>query len=287
MKINIYKTAVSFFAIQSILIVILLNNNYMKRLGYLQSMNSEMELLLGIIIILLNLVAIIIIRKLYLSGLEAEQLKTTGIKYEYMVEQNHIYRQHHHDLKNHLTVVLGLLQLGKYTELKEYLDYYLRSVNDTMVKIESGIDEIDVLLSSKVLEAKRKDIHIDLTLASYTKCSKKNLLDLVAIIGNVINNALEAVQDLDQSKRRVNINFQKDPLDYIFELTNPLPQTSPNSPEIFLKEGFTTKQEGGRGNGLFIVKRLTEKMEGSVAIETSNGLFKIRIEIPRHKLEEG
>ncbi|MEA4902312.1 sensor histidine kinase [Desulfitobacterium sp.] len=284
---NIYKTAVAFFAVQSILIVILLNNNYMKDFLYLQSMGSTMELVLGILIVLLNLVAIIVMRILYLSGLEAEQLKTTALKYNHLVEQNQIYRQHHHDLKNHLTVVLGLLQLGKYTELKEYLVSYLRTVNDTMLKIETGMDEIDVLLSAKVNEAKRKDTQVDLIIGNYIKSSRKNILDLVEILGNIINNALEAVQELDPDERIIKLTFQKDPLDYIFECTNALPKSSPNSPELFLREGFSTKQGEGRGNGLFIVKRLSERLGGSVTIDTSEGQFRIKVEIPRHKLEEG
>lgn len=284
---SIYKTAVAFFAVQSILIVILLNNNYMKDFLYLQSMGSTMELVLGILIVLLNLVAIIVMRILYLSGLEAEQLKTTALKYNHLVEQNQIYRQHHHDLKNHLTVVLGLLQLGKYTDLKEYLESYLRTVNDTMLKIETGMDEIDVLLSAKVNEAKRKDTQVDLIIGNYIKSSRKNILDLVEILGNIINNALEAVQELDPDERMIKLTFQKDPLDYIFECTNALPKSSPNSPELFLQEGFSTKQGEGRGNGLFIVKRLSERLGGSVTIDTSERQFRIKVEIPRHKLEEG
>lgn len=50
-------------------------------------------------------------------------------------------------------------------------------------------------------------------------------------------------------------------------------------------EGFSTKQEG-RGQGLFIVKRLTERLGGSITIDPIDGKFKLTIEIPRHRLEE-
>lgn len=100
MKTNIYKTTIAFFMLQSVLIVILLNNNYMKNSDYLQSSLSEwVELLLGLVIVLMNLGAVIIARILYLSGIEAEQLKTTALKYNHMLTQNRIYQQHHHDLK--------------------------------------------------------------------------------------------------------------------------------------------------------------------------------------------
>lgn len=211
MKTNIYKTAILFFTVQSILIVVLINNNYMKSFSFLQSSNSDLvELFLGLIIVLLNLVAVVVVRNLYFSGLEAERLKTTALKYSNMVEQNQIYRQHHHDIKNHLTVVLGLLTLGKNVELKEYLDSYLNTINDALLKIQTGLDEIDILLSSKVHQAKNKDIQVDLTIAAYLKCSKKSILDLVAILGNVFNNAIEAVQDLDQAQRKIGISFRHD-----------------------------------------------------------------------------
>ncbi|MHB1654731.1 MAG: sensor histidine kinase [Desulfitobacteriaceae bacterium] len=286
MKKNVYNVAILFFTIQSILIVILLNNNYMKKYSFFQLTNPDLlELFFGFIILCLNLVAVFVVRRLYLSGLEAQQLKTTALKYDNLVEQNRIYRQHHHDLKNHLNVVLGLLTLGKYDELNDYLNSYLRTINEGLLKTETGLDEINVLLSSKLYLAKIKEIQVDLIIAASLRCSRKHMLDLVAILGNILDNALEAVQDLDQSKRLVSIYFRQDPLEYIFQIANPLPISSPSELELFLKEGFSTKQEG-RGQGLFIVKRLTEKLGGSISVDLGEGQFKVTIEIPKHRLED-
>ncbi|MDI6915984.1 MAG: GHKL domain-containing protein, partial [Desulfitobacteriaceae bacterium] len=256
MKKNVYNEAILFFTIQSILISILVNNSYMKEYSFFQlNEPDQVELIFGLIILCLNLVAVFVVRKLYLSGLEAQQLKKAALKYDNLVEQNQIYRQHHHDLKNHLNVVLGLLTLGKYDELKDYLNTYLSTINEGLLKIETGLDEIDVLLSAKLYLAKSKEIQMNLVIAASLRCSKKHMLDFVAILGNVLDNAIEAVQELDQSQRLVSIRFQQDPLEYIFQITNPMPISSPSEPELYLKEGFSTKEEG-RGEGLFIVKRL-------------------------------
>ncbi|MHB1406207.1 MAG: ATP-binding protein [Desulfitobacteriaceae bacterium] len=64
-----------------------------------------------------------------------------------------------------------------------------------------------------------------------------------------------------------------------------MPTSSPSEPELFLKEGFSTKQEG-RGQGLFIVKKLTEKLGGNVIIDPGDGQFRVTIEIPKHRLED-
>lgn len=286
MKINVYKAAILIFTIQSILIAILVNNNYMKKYSFLQfPYQDQAELYLGIFIFLLNLAAAIVVRKLYLSGLEAEQLHTTVLKYAHLGEQNRIYRQHHHDLKNHLTVILGLLTLGKYDDLKDYLNSYLSSINDSLLKIESGLDEIDVLLSSKYFQAKSNEIQLDLMIKTTINCSRKHAMGLVSILGNLLDNALEAVQSLNQPQRAVKILIQADPLDYIFMITNPLPRSGPIEPELFLKEGFSTKGEG-RGQGLYTVKKLTEGLGGSIAINTENSQFEVTIELPKYRLED-
>ncbi|MCB8814761.1 sensor histidine kinase [Desulfosporosinus shakirovi] len=285
MKTNIYKTATTFLIVQSVLMVILLNNNYMKDYGYLQSILSEwIELLLGLIILLLNLVAVVIAWRLYRSGIEAEELKTRALKYNHMLTQYQIYREHHHDLKNHLTVVLGLLTQEKFPELREYLQVYLSTVNDALLKTNSGLDELDILLSAKIQAAKRQKTEVLLTILGTILCRRKNISNLVAAIGNLLDNALEAVKELEPSQRKVTWSIRKDPIDYIFEFSNPLLLSKQTTKWDFFEEGFSTKGRD-RGHGLSITRRLIKKMEGTITVDTAKGQFKVIIEIPRHKLE--
>ncbi|WP_368292677.1 sensor histidine kinase [Dehalobacter sp. TBBPA1] len=287
MKINIYKISIFVFVIQALFTVVLLNNSYMKSYSFLQPVHAELlELIFGFIIILLNLAAVVVVKSLYEKGLEEEKLKSTEIKYANLIEQNRIYRQHHHDLKNHLTVIHGLLSLEKYTELSEYLDSYIHSINDVLLKVDTGVDEMDVLLTSKIQEAKHKNIEVNLVLKTKITCSKRHVLDLVGILGNLFNNGIEAVQELDFSSRKISIVFYQDPLEYTFQFINPMSATNANSDRLFVKEGFSTKGED-RGQGLAIVSKLVERLDGSINIDTANHQFRIMVEIPKHNLEEG
>lgn len=283
MKINIYKTAVLFFIIQTLLIGLLLNNNYMEKYAFFQSARSDIvEPIFGLLILFLNIAALIVVRYLYKSGLEAEQMKTNALKSAYMIEQNRIYRQHHHDLKNNLSVISGLLRQEKYAELKNYLDSFVDSVDDALLKIQSGVDEIDVLISSKIQYARSKRIFVDLRVETSIEANRKHVIELITILGNVLDNALEAVQDNEAPLRIINILIKQDVLDYIFEISNPIQSTRKTNIDQLFEEGFSTKQTGG-GQGLFIVKRLTEKLDGQVTVTISDDYFKIKIEIPKYR----
>lgn len=189
------------------------------------------------------------------------------------------------DVEMLLNVVLGLIVLGKYDELRDYLNSYLHTINDGLLNIETGLDEINILLSSKLVLAKSKEIQVNLTITANLRCSRKHILDLVAVLGNVLDNAIEAVQGLDLPQRLVSVHFWQDPLEYIFEIANPMPTSSPCAPELYFKEGYSTKQEG-RGVGLFIVKRLTERLGGRVSVDQGDGQFRVTLEIPKHRLED-
>jgi sensor histidine kinase regulating citrate/malate metabolism len=82
------------------------------------------------------------------------------------------------------------------------------------------------------------------------------------------------------------ISIGHDRLDYIFELTNPMSSISGTStPEQYFTEGFSTKQKD-RGQGLFIVNRITKRLDGNVTVDTSDGKFKVTITIPKYRLEK-
>lgn len=286
MKVNIYKTASVFFIVQSLLIVLQLNNNYMGEFSFLQTLRSDLvDLFFGLLIFFLNLAALVVARYLYLSGEEAERLKITALKQAFMAEQNRIYKQHHHDLKNHLTVVLGLMKLQKYDKLQDYLQAYLHTVNDSLLKVQTGVDEIDVLISAKIQLAKNKDIQVELKITANIESNMKHSLDLVTILGNAFDNAIEAVQVLDSPLRKISVFISQDKLDYIIESVNPFAASGKITSELFLKEGFSTKQEG-RGQGLFIIKRLTERLDGTISINTGDGQFRLKIELPKYRLKE-
>lgn len=283
---NSYKNAIILYIIQMVLIVLLLNNNFMKSVNVFQPKNEELlRLLLGVVIFVLNIASIFVLRDLYIKGKEEQQFIINSVKFKYIEEQNRIYRQNRHDLKNHIIIISELAKEKKYKELDDYLSSYMEEIDKSLVTVSTGVNEIDILLYSKINSAREKNIIVDFKCSTEIKCAKKHVLNLVSILGNILDNAIEACDEMGGNKA-IAVNISDDPLDYIIQITNPHNFKYKIAPEILFEEGFSTKQGDGRGEGLYIVKKIVQKYQGEVNIEIDNGYFSVKVEIPKFKLED-
>lgn len=282
---NIYKSAMLIYVIQMVLIVILVNNNFMRSLDIFQPKSEELfRLTIGILIFVLNLFSIFVLRELYRRFKEERQYLINSLKFRYIEEQNRIYRKNHHDIKNHLMVISALLKEKKYEEVEEYLSSYLDEIDKNVFNINTGVSEIDILLYSKLSNAKSKGVDVKFKCTAEIKCSQRHVLNLVSILGNLLDNAIEACEEMKHDKY-IEVEIKEDPIDYIFRVKNKYDFEQKIPGGTFFEEGFSTKGEEGRGEGLYIVKNITDKYNGTINLNTDEGYFDITVEIPKFSLE--
>lgn len=172
-----------------------------------------------------------------------------------------------HDFINHIQVVHGLLQIGESEQAQEYLASLNKEVQSIEI-IKLGIDPpgLLILLQTKKLAAQNHSIDMDISVSGTTFASIK-MIDLIKILSNLIDNAIDASNELPEERRRIEIYCEADKERYLFKIVNTGPPIKEDA-SVFNK-GFTTKkaEEGRvRGQGLFIVKEIVEKYEGNVSI---------------------
>ncbi|HHW57399.1 MAG TPA: GHKL domain-containing protein [Clostridia bacterium] len=282
---NSYKNAMMIYVLQMILIVVLLNNNFMKAFDIFQPKSQELfRFFIGILIFILNFFSIFVLRELYAKNKEERQFLINSIKFKYIEEQNRIYRKNHHDLKNHLLIISELVKEKRYVELEKYLNLYMEEIDKNLISINTGVNEIDILLYSKINNAKSKGIDVKFKCDTQIQCGQKHVLNLVSVLGNLIDNAIEACEEMEGEKCIV-ISIGEDPIDYIFHIRNTSHFEEIIEPSVLFEEGFSTKGGSGRGEGLYIVKNIVEKYRGEIKVETQEGYFDITIEIPKFSLE--
>ncbi len=173
-----------------------------------------------------------------------------------------------HDFTNHIQVLHGLLQLGEQEQAKQYLSSLSKDVQAIKsLKLNINHPGLSILLQTKKLAAQNHNIEMDISVSQDAFINIKTT-DLIKLLSNLIDNAIDATTELPESERKMTICCHADETKYVFEIINTGPTIS--EPEQIFKQGFTTKKpEFGkiRGQGLFIVKEVVKKYNGNISIQ--------------------
>ena len=106
--------------------------------------------------------------------------------------------------------------------------------------------------------------------------------DLCRILANLIDNGMTALMQKD-SNRRLHVMINEDSVNYHLEISNNGPMiTEEVMPHLF-KAGFTTKKEGGHGQGLAIVQRLVREAGGEVSVTSDEKETVFCVLLPKDK----
>lgn len=185
-----------------------------------------------------------------------------------------VLSNHRHDFRNHLQVILGLLQLNRIEVAINYIkevNMQLSQQSSTAHKIKNL--EVAALLFTKKAQAEEKEIKLQLELETDLADLAIPPTDLTRILGNLIDNALDAVAKYsEEDLRAVCIKFQETADKFTIIVLNKLPLIPFEIQQQIFHKGFTTKGLGGNGLGLPIVKELTEKNGGEIYLNSNEEL---------------
>lgn len=174
-----------------------------------------------------------------------------------------------HDYKNHIQTLLALV--GDDEKTREYLWSLNKDLTEVDAVLKTGNIALDAILNSKLTLIKSKDIPIEAK-ASVSDDLKISDVDLCAIIGNLLDNAIEAVQTLPKEEQfiRIYIGMLKSQL-YISVINSSL-----GSPKRRGEKYISTKGEG-RGLGLIRIDGIVKNAGGIVNRKTEQGVFATEI----------
>jgi len=164
-----------------------------------------------------------------------------------------------HDLKNHLTTIKELAELQKTKELSKYIEHWF---ND-LVTIEPGIHTdnpiVNAMINSKLYMAglQKTDLYVNVDIPAELNVRRT---DLTVILGNLLDNALEACAKVPPNDRRIRCDISYHPNALSMTVTNTY-----NSSELKMQNGklYTTKSDGKRhGIGLNHIRQIVDKYDG-------------------------
>lgn len=279
-----YKIAITIFVLQLFLMAILVNKLLIVKFGVFPNQTyGSLDPVIGVVVFILSIASIFVIRNLYIGSKRAQRQKLDTMKIKHLQEQNRIYRQHRHDLYNHLTVISGLAQLGKLDKLREYLAAYLDNFNKSIITVNSGLKELDVLLYAKISEARDRRIDVSYQVSESMRCSQTKIIGVITILANALDNAIKAASKAET--KQLDICIVSEPDHYLFEIGNTF-SSKINLSQRLLEEGQTSKLGKSRGEGLSIIRRTVASLQGTHGYQVLDGFCRLKVEIPRRILED-
>jgi Signal transduction histidine kinase regulating citrate/malate metabolism len=181
-----------------------------------------------------------------------------------------------HDYHNHLQTLKAHLKLGQVREAQVYLDRLELDLDNINQLIESGNVNLDAILNSKLSLALKEDIEINYK-AEVPQVLTVSDIDLCVLIGNLIDNAVEACNKMTEQEGakfvRLYIGVLKKQL-YI-SVTN-----ATNEQVRKMDEDYITTKRGNHGHGLKRINNIVEKYEGYINRKNEPGVFVTEIMLP-------
>ncbi|MDE5748365.1 MAG: GHKL domain-containing protein, partial [Acetatifactor sp.] len=174
-----------------------------------------------------------------------------------------------HDFHNHIEALHRYLEKDRTAEAVQYLESLRSPIEAVTQPVWVGDDAVDYLISSKITLAVSRDIQVNCNI-EYPQHTNIRSVDLVAILGNLLDNALEAVEGTEENLRFINLTIRRINEMLIIKLENGCKA----APVITEGELKTTKQDTDlHGWGLKSVRTTAEHYDGTVETEYGGGRF--------------
>lgn len=203
--------------------------------------------------------------KIYLEQQKSGQYQSQIAAYKMLEEQYRQAERLRHDMKNHIIALSGLLESKDYRKMAEYLDTMEHNGNLSGGEM-TGSTAIDAILYQKGTYAEQNNIpwECDVTIP---KACGINEFDLCVLFGNLLDNAIEACERMqDIEARFINIMANAVKGCFLLEIKN---STHKENPE---KHGI----------GLLNIDDVVRNYNGVMDIEVKDGVFTVSILIPMH-----
>lgn len=205
-----------------------------------------------------------------LAAVKTEQAKLLERDYTALSDAYAVNAKLFHDFHNHIGALRQLLTHQKYEEALAYLEELQVPVRNMTDRIWTGDETVDYLINSKMAAAVSKEIAMQVQV-EFPRHTNLGSADLCAILGNLLDNALEAAQKVKEpEKKEISLTIRRINQMLVLKVENTC------NGYFEEKDGQlqTTKQEKGlHGWGLKSARTAAEKYDGTVRTNREGNRF--------------
>lgn len=201
--------------------------------------------------------------KAYKDNVKEQQLLT--VRNELMAEQikrflesDYEQKKLTHDIRAHLMILSGMIEGGSQEEALEYIYTLIDPVVQGQFVTWTGNEITDFILNTYLKKALDNHIHMEID-SDCVLFSGKEANDLCSIFCNLLDNAFEAVMNVDENQRTVDVSIRKFDEIIVIRITNAI------ASKPIIKNGklvTSKKNKKLHGLGLNSIEDMVNKYNG-------------------------
>ncbi|MVO71062.1 GHKL domain-containing protein, partial [Paeniclostridium sordellii] len=190
--------------------------------------------------------------------------------------QNKLKRLYH-DMSNHIMCIKTMS--SEQEDLNNYIDGISKNLNEFKEIYNTGNMILDIILNEKKAKCNENNISFSCDI-NFSKCSFIEMTDVCSIFSNILDNAIEACNKINNDEKYIKIRGTVVKSYYVIRCEN----SKINKVKIKNNKIITSKKDKFiHGIGLKSVKSSLKKYDGELEIEDFEGEFLLQIYIPINK----
>ncbi|TFD62513.1 sensor histidine kinase [Cryobacterium suzukii] len=213
-------------------------------------------------------------------------LQNLGSELQSMQTLSDALRAQTHEHSNRLHTIVSLMELGRTDQALEFATKDLELSQRLADEMVGSVDEpvISALIMGKSAQANELGIALTVTASGTLTRSGLSIQDLVTVLGNLVDNALDAA-NAGPDPRRVSVTVSSTEQAVVIEVADSGHGVAPDIIDDVLRLGFSTKDAGaheagdtvpgrsigGRGLGLALVRQAVTRLGGTLTIGRREG----------------
>ncbi|MGE5397988.1 MAG: sensor histidine kinase [Chitinophagales bacterium] len=189
-------------------------------------------------------------------------------------------RSRRHDMNNHLQIISGLANTDQIQELNDYIKELGQEsfFYSQLMKVDNPF--IGALLNAKAVAAEMKNVSLNVQIDVALTDLRGRILEIVRILGNLVDNAIEAAEQNEGEDRWVRVSTYEISPFIAFEVANHGVIEAENTASLF-QPGVTSKDKYHSGLGLYSAQELAGKLHGHIQLTTEANQVKFTFLIPK------
>ena len=179
-----------------------------------------------------------------------------------------------HDMKKHMAAIMGFAANINADEITDYLGSLLEDVYEGELYSQTGNIAFDSIINFKLSNVQDDDIKLDINLTVPATINIETA-DIIVIIGNLLDNALEAAAKVKDKMIKLNVEFNRNSL--FVQVENTFDGLVEYKEEGGVNRIVSRKPGSENGYGLENIKRSIEKYNGKMDITHEGDVFSVTV----------